>query len=114
MAVAGGIGLTMNERDAPTTLPLHAFLFGEDGARYVVTCPSEGLYDLRREAGEAGIPTWYLGMTGGSGLVLPGEAAIPLDAIRNAHETWFPDYMAGHAEDATPGGSPPGPQAEAA
>jgi phosphoribosylformylglycinamidine synthase len=107
MAMSGGIGFVMNERDTPTTLPLHAFLFGEDGARYIVTCPSATLYDLRREAGEAGIPTWYLGMTGGMDLVLPGEAPIPLDALRNAHESWLPDYMAGHAEEAPSGNSPP-------
>jgi phosphoribosylformylglycinamidine synthase len=114
MAMAGGIGFVMNERDAPTTLPLHAFLFGEDGARYVVTCPSAGLYDLRREASEAGIPTWYLGMTGGSDMVLPGDAPIALDALRNAHESWLPDYMAGHTEDAPQGTPPEEPQAEAA
>jgi phosphoribosylformylglycinamidine synthase II len=115
MAIAGGIGLAIQERDVPSTVPLHAFLFGEDGARYVVTCPSDTLYDLRREAAEAGIPTWYLGMTGGTDLVLPGEEPIAVAALRSAHESWFPDYMAGRAAETPDEPAPTDtPEAEAA
>jgi phosphoribosylformylglycinamidine synthase len=119
MAMAGGIGLAVQERDVPSTVPLYAFLFGEDGARYVITCPSDALYDLRREAAEAGVPTWYLGMTGGSELTLPGEDPIAVAALKTAHESWLPNYMAGdHAQVPSPEGTPPdtddAPRAEAA
>jgi phosphoribosylformylglycinamidine synthase len=98
MAMAGGIGITLQARDMPSTVPLHAFLFGEDGARYVLTCPGESMFDLRREATEAGIPNWYLGMTGGIEITLPGEEPLPIATLSSAHESWLPDYMAGPAE----------------
>jgi len=28
-------------------------------------------------------------------LTLPGERAISIAALRSAHESWLPDYMAG-------------------
>ncbi|WP_375462148.1 phosphoribosylformylglycinamidine synthase subunit PurL [uncultured Enterovirga sp.] len=101
MAMAGGIGIALQARDMPSTVPLTAFLFGEDGARYVVTCPSEQMFDLRREATEAGIANWYLGMTGGIEIGLPGEEPIAIATLVNAHEGWLPDYMAGPADAKT-------------
>jgi phosphoribosylformylglycinamidine synthase len=98
MAIAGGIGFTLLSRDAPATVPLHAFLFGEDGARYLVACPSDSMADIRRDATAAGVATWYLGATGGPELTLAGEPPIPVEALRHAHEHWLPAYMAGGLE----------------
>ena len=112
MAFSGGVGLEMQARDMPSTVPLHAFLFGEDQGRYVLTCKSEEMFALRQEASEAGIPTWYLGLTGGDALVLPDEEAISVAELRRVHEGWLPTYMSGAAAQ-TP--SPEdGPDAEAA
>ena len=99
MAMAGGIGAAIQGRDVPTTIPLHAFLFGEDGARYILAVPSTELHELRRSAAEAGIPTWYLGLTGGTALTLPGEEPIELGELKHVHESWLPDYMAGRASE---------------
>ncbi len=98
MAMAGGIGIALQARDMPSTVPLHGFLFGEDGARYILTCGSEAMFDLRREATEAGVPNWYLGMTGSSGLALPGEEPVAIADLKQAHESWLPDYMGGRFE----------------
>ncbi|MBV9077892.1 MAG: phosphoribosylformylglycinamidine synthase subunit PurL, partial [Methylobacteriaceae bacterium] len=94
MAMAGGIGVTLLSRDAPATVPLHAFLFGEDGARYVVACAADTMADIRREAAAAGVPTWYLGTTGGDEVALAGEPPVPLAELGAAHERWLSDYMA--------------------
>jgi phosphoribosylformylglycinamidine synthase len=95
MAMAGGIGATLLPRDMPSTVPAHGFLFGEDGARYVVTCPADALYELRREASEAGVPTWFLGLTGGDALTLAEEEPISISLMQAFHEGWLPAFMAG-------------------
>ena len=105
MVMAGRIGLTLLARDMPSTVPPHAFLFGEDGARYVLTCPSEAIYEIRREATEAGVPSWYLGLTGGAELALPDDEPVAVETLRDAHEGWFPAYMSGQQPAA---GSPDG------
>jgi phosphoribosylformylglycinamidine synthase len=35
-------------------------------------------------------------VTGGDALILPGEKPISVQALRSAHESWLPNYMAGH------------------
>ena len=76
MAMAGGIGVSITLDPA---LPAHAFLFGEDQARYVVTC-NAGLADaIAIDAENAGISITRLGSTGGNALTFSdaGSAAIP-------------------------------------
>jgi phosphoribosylformylglycinamidine synthase len=36
-------------------------------------------------------------MTHGDAIVLPGDRPILLDRLRERHEGWLPDYMAGSA-----------------
>ena len=52
---------------------------------------------LQAQARSAGIPALRLGVTGGDTLTLPGERAISIAALRSAHESWLPDYMAGRS-----------------
>ena len=104
MAMAGGIGVeigddevshAIKDRPSPPTMPRHAFYFGEDQARYVVTCRAAARDELERDANSAGVPVRRCGMTGGDALTLPGEAPILLGDLVEAHEAWFPAYMAG-------------------
>jgi phosphoribosylformylglycinamidine synthase II len=89
MALAGNLGVTFDLPDL--MVPLHAFLFGEDQARYVVTT-NDGAGLLRTIRGE-GIAAMQVGTTGGTALTgLPG-APISLASLRQAHENWLPDYM---------------------
>jgi phosphoribosylformylglycinamidine synthase len=99
MAMMSGIGITIQDRDAPSALPRHAFLFGEDGARYILTCPGASMYDLRRRASDSGVPTWYLGTTGGDAVVLPGETPVSIAELESLHEGWLPGYMAGATQN---------------
>ncbi|PKQ08904.1 MAG: phosphoribosylformylglycinamidine synthase subunit PurL [Alphaproteobacteria bacterium HGW-Alphaproteobacteria-12] len=95
MAMAGGIGATL----APVTaLPLHAWGFGEDQARYLVSLPETDAAAFLERAEKAGIPATRIGVTGGRELTLGGGTPISLARIETAHEGWLPAYMAAGAE----------------
>jgi phosphoribosylformylglycinamidine synthase len=70
MALMGGRGaeISGSSLGAPDSPPIHAWLFGEDQARYIVT-------------------------TADVAALL--EDTISLDDLRRAHERWLPDYMEG-------------------
>jgi phosphoribosylformylglycinamidine synthase len=101
MALAGGIGVQLVDL-APSAdalspaLPLHAFLFGEDQARYMVTLPEADCAALVEEARAAGILAQRLGTTGGDNLLLPGELPLPLATLAHAHQDWLPGFMNGN------------------
>jgi phosphoribosylformylglycinamidine (FGAM) synthase-like enzyme len=99
MAMGMGIGIAVQPRDLPSTIPVHAFLFGEDQARYVITIPTVELHQIRQEANALGIPTWYLGVTGGDVVTLGADEPIAIAELKQAHESWLPDYMAGPAAE---------------
>ncbi len=94
MTIAGKIGMVFS--NPPTTLPLHALLFGEDQARYVLGVPAKKAADILEKAKQEGIPAFWIGITGGDTLHLPQELPISLDELKQTHEAWLPNYMAGH------------------
>jgi len=91
MAMASGIGATVA---APADIARHAFWFGEDQARYVVTATPAEADKMLTEAKAAGIPTLKLGMTGNTALKLDGEDPFPTASLRQANEEWLPKLMA--------------------
>ncbi|CAA9360447.1 MAG: Phosphoribosylformylglycinamidine synthase, synthetase subunit, partial [uncultured Microvirga sp.] len=95
MAMAGGIGMIIPE--CPVDLPCHAFLFGEDQARYVIAVEADTAPDILYSAASKSIPATVLGLTGGDSLTLPGQETISVAALKAAHEGWLPDYMAATA-----------------
>jgi len=92
MALAGDCGADI-AASAPENTPLTAWLFGEDQARYLVTCRDAEA--LLAAAAEAGVPARVLGLSGGDRLNLAENEAISLAELRDAHETWLAAYMAG-------------------
>ncbi|MBN8965036.1 MAG: phosphoribosylformylglycinamidine synthase II, partial [Rhizobiales bacterium] len=93
MAMASGIGATLSA--APDDTPAHAFWFGEDQARYLVTVPAGRAEAVMQRAQAAGVPVRHVGTTGGATLILPGERPILIKALAERFEGWFPQYMAG-------------------
>jgi phosphoribosylformylglycinamidine synthase len=91
MALAGGIGATL---DAAPGLPAHAFLFGEDQGRYVITATAADAAAIEIAAKAANVAICKIGVTGGDALALAGESPLPLTELLRAHEHWLPDYMA--------------------
>ncbi|GJD72189.1 phosphoribosylformylglycinamidine synthase subunit PurL [Methylobacterium goesingense] len=92
MAMAGGIGAALPE--VPPGLPTHAYLFGEDQARYLLAVDPETAPDLLYSASAQGIPASVIGITGNDHLTLPHGETISVAALREAHEGWLPAYMA--------------------
>jgi phosphoribosylformylglycinamidine synthase subunit PurL len=92
MAMASGIGAVL---ETPSKLAAHAFWFGEDQARYVVTMKDGA--DIAARAKAAGVPLTRLGATGGRVLALDGERPLPVDELKRHFEAWLPAYMAGAA-----------------
>jgi phosphoribosylformylglycinamidine synthase subunit PurL len=92
MAIASGIGAVLK---AAPELPGHAFWFGEDQARYIVTAKNAQAVAQRAQA--AAVPLWRLGATGGSALAIDGERVLPIGDLRRYFEAWLPAYMAGPA-----------------
>jgi phosphoribosylformylglycinamidine synthase II len=92
MAMASGIGAVL---EAPSALPAHAFWFGEDQGRYVVTAKDANAIVQRAKA--AGVPVTRLGATGGKILAFGDERPIAVAQLRERFEAWLPAYMAGAA-----------------
>ncbi|MEM9205530.1 MAG: phosphoribosylformylglycinamidine synthase subunit PurL [Pseudomonadota bacterium] len=91
MAIAGNKG-AICDLDFPDLSPFEA-LFGEDQARYVVTCAPSRVESLTRDADEQGLATTWLGTVGGEELTIGRSVAISVKELRGAHESWFPRYM---------------------
>jgi phosphoribosylformylglycinamidine synthase subunit PurL len=90
MAIASGIGAVL---EAPSDLMPHAFWFGEDQARYVVTTKQS--QPVLERAKAAGVPVVPLGATGGTLLAIAGERPLRIDDLKRRFEVWLPAYMAG-------------------
>jgi phosphoribosylformylglycinamidine synthase II len=91
MAMASGTGARMMTH--PRDIPGHAFWFGEDQARYLVAVPDHVAFTRLAEA--AGVPVLRLGTSGGQDLTLPDGGTISINALRMAHERFFPSWMDG-------------------
>jgi phosphoribosylformylglycinamidine synthase II len=88
MAIAGGVGATIEAEGHK-----HAFFFGEDQGRYVLTAGAAETEAILDEARRLGVPLMRIGRTGGEALQLGAAPAIGLAALIEAHESWFPDIM---------------------
>ncbi len=90
MAMASGIGAVLQ---APSSIPPHAFWFGEDQARYIVT--AKDAHSVTRQATDAGVPLLHLGATGGAVLAVDGERPLRVAELKQRFEAWLPAYMSG-------------------
>ncbi|MBV8392291.1 MAG: phosphoribosylformylglycinamidine synthase II, partial [Alphaproteobacteria bacterium] len=91
MCIAGGMGV---EVELPaSSMPSHAFLYGEDQGRYLI---ATGKADkILTAAKAAGVPAVQLGYAGGASLTVKGVLSVKLADIKTAHEAWLPAYMSG-------------------
>ncbi len=89
MAMASRIGAVL---EVPPRAPAHAFWFGEDQARYVVTAKDAEVVAQRAKA--TGVPLLRLGATGGRVLAVAGERPLPIGDLLSRFEDWLPAYMA--------------------
>ena len=92
MCLAAKTGMTI---ELAGNGPAHALLYGEDQGRYLVAASPENARLIVLNAEGAGVPFRVLGTAGGDGFTLTGAAtaSISLEAMREAHESWFPRFM---------------------
>ncbi|MCX7296464.1 MAG: phosphoribosylformylglycinamidine synthase subunit PurL [Hyphomicrobiales bacterium] len=95
MAMASGIGATLDV--PPDDIPAHAYWFGEDQARYIVTVPAKKADAVLARARDASVLASRIGVTGGKALALHGERALSVASLSDKSEGWLPAYMAGEA-----------------
>jgi phosphoribosylformylglycinamidine synthase len=98
MAMASGIGAALTA--APDDIPAHAYWFGEDQARYLVSVPAAQVKAVLERAQAASVPVWAIGTTGGDALTLGDERPILVTILRERFEGWLPTYMAGELPQA--------------
>ena len=91
MALAGGVGAAVTPPEL-AGMPLYAWLYGEDQARYVVTTDAPDA--IINAAGAAGVQAVLIGETGGDAVTVSGGGSVSLERLSSAHENWMPDYMA--------------------
>ncbi|MBY0407496.1 MAG: phosphoribosylformylglycinamidine synthase subunit PurL [Rickettsiales bacterium] len=91
MSYKSGIGAKVT---FPENLPAHAFAFGEDQGRYLLTTEAGKGEALAAEAKKAGIPALTLGQTQMGGLEVIGQMKkISIADMRDLYEAWLPKYM---------------------
>jgi phosphoribosylformylglycinamidine synthase II len=93
MAMASGIGAKLDA--SPDDTEPHAFWFGEDQARYLLTVRPADADTVIRRGQQVSVPVQRLGTTGGDIIALPGERSVLVRAVSERFDGWFPTYMAG-------------------
>ncbi|WP_313136121.1 phosphoribosylformylglycinamidine synthase subunit PurL [Paracoccus jeotgali] len=89
MAEGAGIGVRLEAGDIAT-------LYGEDQARYLVTCDAPGAEALLKAADQAGVPAQVVGQFGGMAIQM-GEDAGDLAALSTLYRSAFADAIGGDA-----------------
>lgn len=90
MAIKSGLGATVEDQNGD--LPMHAWLFGEDQARYLATTHDADA--LVTAAKNAGVVASKIGIVQSSDLTIANAGTISVSVLAKAHEAWMPDYMA--------------------
>ena len=95
MAISSDIGALLLA--APESIVPHAYWFGEDQARYIVTVPAAEAGRVLAKMKGCGVPCVRIGTTGGEAVAVAGEAPISVATLKTAFESWLPAYMSGKA-----------------
>ena len=93
MAMAGNLGADIT---APTE-NAHAYLFGEDQARYVVSASPDQAERILQAAQTSSVPAAIIGRVGGTALTVNQQDSVSVNTLKTAHEAWMPEYMGGPA-----------------
>jgi phosphoribosylformylglycinamidine synthase len=92
MALASDVGLTLT---LDSGLAIHAELFGEDQARYLMAVHADLVPLIAHDAALHGVIVSDIGEAGGSHIGVSDVLSVALEDLRQAHEGWMPAYMSG-------------------
>src|SRR5579871_1818810 len=93
MAISGNIGAQLLA--APSAIVPHAWWFGEDQARYIVTVPEDQVGRVLAKMRGCEMSCVRIGTTGGDQIAIAGEAPVSVASLRAGFEGWLPAYMSG-------------------
>ena len=91
MALAADLGVELSLH--PDVEDVHAFLFGEDQARYLISVGDNDLNAILTTAEDRRVPCIRIGRVGGEALSVDGHYEIGLDELRNEHARFLPELM---------------------
>ncbi|VBB69229.1 Phosphoribosylformylglycinamidine synthase, synthetase subunit [invertebrate metagenome] len=96
MAMTADVGITVSIDSSQAYFqPLHAWLFGEDQGRYILTIAEGRVDTILRAAAGVGVSVRRIGTTGGDAIRVEGDTGIPVAELKALYEGWLPGYMAG-------------------
>ncbi len=91
MAFAGNIGMSLSRAIG---CPTHAWLFGEDQARYLVAVEENSVNPVISTAKAKGVAAQVVGKVGGDRMKADGGFDVSLEGLREKHESFLPELMA--------------------
>ena len=91
MAFAGNIGMHLTRAIG---CPTHAWLFGEDQARYLVAVEENSVNPVISTAKAKGVAAQVVGKVGGDRIKADGGFDVTLAGLREKHEAFLPELMA--------------------
>jgi phosphoribosylformylglycinamidine synthase II len=77
-----------------STLPMHAYAFGEDQARYLLVTEAQKKDEVVLQLNQVGIPFTDLGKTIPDLLIVEDVMRVPVTHLRAINEAWLPEFMA--------------------
>lgn len=90
MAFAGNIGVHLSRAIG---CPTHAWLFGEDQARYLVAVEENSVNPVISTAKAKGVAAQVVGKVGGDRIKADGGFDVSLAGLREKHEGFLPELM---------------------
>jgi len=90
MAFAGNIGMHLSRAIGCET---HAWLFGEDQARYLVAVEENSVNPVISTANAKGVSAQVVGKVGGDRIKADGGFDVTLAGLREKHEAFLPELM---------------------
>lgn len=89
MAAQKGMKVTVETHNVPD----HAFAFGEDQGRYILSVAADQAEAILKAASDHNIPAQNIGTIGGDELTFNNNVTISVTELLDAHNSWMPDYM---------------------
>jgi len=90
MAFSSQIGVKLQ---ASTDMPAHAWYFGEDQARYLLSVGEHSVNPVISTAHNLGLSARIVGTVGGDMITAENAFNVPLTSLRRVHEDWLPNLM---------------------
>jgi len=90
MAFTSNIGVSLS---GAAGMQSHAWLFGEDQGRYLLSVDQHSVNPIISTAKDKGVSAQIVGKVGGDRITADGGFDVSLAGLREKHEAWLPEFM---------------------